>query len=284
MLKRKVVVVTSIAAAILILAAVFAALQGYSKTKMPDNSSSAAGQEDKNVTQQQIRNIIYNAKFECGTISGNEGPLRPGHYDTDIGIFNKQNFDVKVQWSVTPDNGKNTNSILKTLRPQGVTSIVCKDIRQVIGAQEHFVEGFVIINVPVEPGLLGSLSNGSTILGRTQDINVLDVQAFYTANALDELPHSTLVDKITFKILNDTSGKIPTQTIGKVLDVTVPSVLSEISSPEEKVKGELALKYELSEQEVSDLQIEISNVSIGVGTMIDDHAISLSKIEPQASR
>ena len=284
MLKRRLVVVTSIAAVILILAAVFATLQGYSKTRMPDNSSSAAGQEDKNVTQRQIKNIIYNAKFECGTIEGNEGPLRPGHYDTDIGIFNKQNFDVKVQWSATPNNGKNTNSILKTLLPQGATSIVCKDLRQVIGAQEQFVEGFVIINVPVEPGLLGSLSNGSTILGRMQDVNVLDVQAFYTANALDELPHNTLVDKITFKILNDTSGKIPTQTIGKVLDISLSSVLNEISSPEEKVKDELAMKYKLGEQEISSIQIEITNVIIGVGTMIDDHAISLSKIEPQASR
>ncbi len=286
MSRQKVVAIAAIAAAAVILAAVFVALPRPDNTKIVDtNSSSAAGQEDNdnNNTTTQIRNIIYNVKFECGTISGDEGPLRPGHYDTDIGIFNKQDFAVKVQWSATANDDRNTNSILRTLQPQGVTGIVCKDLRQVLGNDQRFVEGFVIINVPVEPGLLGSLSNGSTVLGRSEDINILEVQAFYTANALDELPHNTLVDKITFRIVNDTGGKIPADLIGKVLDTTVPSAMNEISEPEAKVKSVLAEKYNLSEQELAGLQIEIQNVGVGVGTMIDDHAISLSKITPQAN-
>ncbi|HUG96265.1 MAG TPA: hypothetical protein VMJ94_01880, partial [Nitrososphaera sp.] len=145
-----------------------------------------------------------------------------------------------------------------------------------------FVEGFVIINVPVEPGLLGSLSGGTTVFGRADDINLLEVQAFYTANALDELPHEVLVDKITFTIANDTSGKIPTEMIGKILDVTVPSAMNEISDPESKVKQALAEKYALSEQELAGLEIEVQSVGVGVGTMIDDHAISHSTIMPQA--
>ena len=277
--RQKVVAVVSIAAAEAILAVVFSVLPMQGGMTIATNSS--ASQQDKST--QQIRNIIYNAKFECGTISGDEGPLRPGHYDTDVGILNKQDFPVKIQWSATANDGMNTNSILKSMQPQGVTDIVCKDLRQVLGNDQSFVEGFVMINVPVEPGLLGSLSNGSAVLGRSEDINILEVQAFYTANALDELPHNTLVDKITFTIVNDTSGKIPVEIIGKVLDTTVPSTMNEISEPESKVKGALAKKYGLSEQELADLQIEIQNVGIGVGTMIDDHAISLSKIIPQAS-
>lgn len=279
MSRQKVVTIASIAAAVVILIAVFAAPPRSDSTKLATNSS-ASGQEESNAP---IRNILYNVKFECGTISGAEGPLRPGHYDTDIGILNKQDFPVKMQWSATANDDKNTNSILKTLQPQGATGIVCEDLRQVLGSEPSFVEGFVIINVPVEPGLLGSLSNGSTVLGRAEDINILEVQAFYTANALDELPHEVLVDKITFTIVNDTSGKIPVEMIGKVLDSTVPSTMNEISEPESKVKGALAEKYGLSEQELADLQIEIHSVGIGVGTMIDDHAISLSKIMPQAS-
>lgn len=279
MSRQKVVTIASIAAAVVILIAVFAVPPRSDSTKLATNSS-ASGQEESNAP---IRNILYNVKFECGTISGAEGPLRPGHYDTDIGILNKQDFPVKMQWSATANDDKNTNSILKTLQPQGATGIVCEDLRQVLGSEPSFVEGFVIINVPVEPGLLGSLSNGSTVLGRAEDINILEVQAFYTANALDELPHEVLVDKITFTIVNDTSGKIPAEMIGKVLDSTVPSTMDEISEPESKVKGALAEKYGLSEQELADLQIEIHNVGIGVGTMIDDHAISLSKIMPQAS-
>ncbi|HXV45118.1 MAG TPA: hypothetical protein VD736_00410 [Nitrososphaera sp.] len=275
---QRAVAIASIAAAAVIIAAVFAMLPRSESTTTTTNGTAS---EQENNTQ--IRNIIYNVKFECGTITGDEGPLRPGHYDTDIGIFNNQDFAVKVQWSATANDGKNTNSILRALQPQSSTGIVCKDLRQVLGNNQSFVEGFAIINVPVEPGLLGSLSDGTTVLGRAEDINILEVQAFYTANALDELPHEVLVDKITFAILNDTSGKIPAEMIGKILDITVPSTLNEISDPEEKVKDALAKKYALTDQERAGLEIDVRNVGVGVGTMIDDHAISLSKVMPQAS-
>ena len=276
MSRRKVVAIASMAAAAVIVAAAFATLPRSGGTTAT-NSSGA----QENYTQ--INNIVYNVKFECGTISGSEGPLRPGHYDTDVGILNKQDFAVKVQWSATANDGRNTNSILKTLKPQGVSGIVCKDLRQVLGGgNQSFVEGFVIINVPVEPGLLGSMSGGTTVFGRAEDINLLELQAFYTANALDELPHEVLVDKITFAIVADGSGKIPPSIMKKILDVTVPSAMNEISNPESKVKQALAGKYNLSEQELAELEIEIQSVGVGVGTMIDDHAISHSTIMPQA--
>ena len=278
MSRQKSITIIAVVTAAVISAGAFVMLSRLN-TKIDTNSSAAVREDNSS----QIRNIFYNVKFECGTISGGEGPLRPGHYDTDIGIFNKQDFSVKVQWSANANDGRNTNSILRTLQPQAATSIVCKDLQGILGSEESFAEGFVIINVPVDPGLLGSLSNGSMVLGRSQDFNILEVQAFYTANALAELPHNTLVDKITFTIINDTSGKIPPGIIGKVLDTTMPSAMNEISETQEKVKGALADKYGLSKQELEGLQIEIKNVSVGVGTMIDDHAISMLKIVPQAS-
>jgi hypothetical protein len=254
------------------------------------------GQESEQQQQQQkqqevqnrtspIRNLTYYVKFECGTISGDEGPLRPGHYDTDIGILNKQDFATQIQWSVTANNSRNTNSIIRMLEPQGSTNIVCKDLQNIIGDDQRFVEGFVIINLPLEPGLLASLSDGAQVLGRNfEDMNnLLEVQAFYTANALDELPHEVLVDKITFAIVNDMSDRIPLEIINKTLDITVPSSLNEISDPEIKAKDALAEKYGLSTQELAKLQIEIKSISGSVGTMIDDHAISLSTVMPQPS-
>ena len=246
--------------------------------------SGSEGEQQQQNGSTPIRNLTYTVKFECGTISGSEGPLRPGHYDTDIGILNKQEFPVKVMWSATLNDGNNTNSILRTLQPQGSTGIVCNDVREVLRNDQRFVEGFVIINVPLEPGLLGTLSEGTVILGRTiEDINMLEVQAFYTANALAELPHQSYVDKITFAILNDTSGKIPIPTIGKTLDITVSSEINQVSDPEMKVKSALAETYGLSEQELQGLEVDIRDVGVGVGTMIDDHAISLSTVLPQAS-
>lgn len=298
MSRQRIVTIAAVAVAAVIIAATFSMLlptQDGTSTLSTNNSSSstASGQmandnssnsnSSNSNSSTRISNIIYNVKFECGTIRGDEGPLRPGHYDTDIGILNKQDFPVKIQWSATANDGENTNSILRTLRPQGVTGIVCKDLRQVLGNNQSFVEGFVIIHVPVEPGLLGSLSDGTTVLGRSQDINILEVQAFYTANALDQLPHPVLVDKITFSITNDTSGKIPVEMIGRTLDITIPSEMNEISDTEIKVKSVLAERYSLSEQDLTGLQLRIQEIGVGVGTMIDDHAISLSKITPQAS-
>ncbi|HEU4984103.1 MAG TPA: hypothetical protein VFT58_00570, partial [Nitrososphaera sp.] len=234
----------------------------------------------------QVHDILYTAKFECGTISGDEGPLRPGHYDTDIGVLNKQDFPVKLTWSAVVNNGKATNSILKTLEPQASTGIVCKDLRKLVGGNNNstFVEGFVIVDVPVDSGLLSTLSGGTAVVGRQgTSIDILDVQVFYTANALEQLPHEVLVDKIVFTITNDTSGKIPKETVGKTLDVTVRSGFNDISDPVEKVKEALAEKYGLSAQELASLAVKVDSVSVGAGTLIDDHALSLSRVPPQAS-
>jgi hypothetical protein len=250
--------------------------------------SQAGGQQQKQNLQNRtspIRNLTYYVKFECGTISGDEGPLRPGHYDTDIGILNKQDFAANIQWSITANNSRNTNSIIRVLEPQGSTNIVCKDLQSIIGNDQRFVEGFVIINLSLEPGLLASLSDGTQVLGRNLEDtnNLLEVQAFYTANALDTLPHEVLADKITFALVNDTSGKIPLEMINKTLDITVSSSLNNISDPQTKVKDALAEKYGLSTQELANLQIAIQSVSGSIGSMIDDHAISLSSVMPQAS-
>jgi hypothetical protein len=268
------------------------------KVEVTDSNSMGVATFNNNISSQQaeqqqpqqnrtapIRNLTYNVKFECGTISGDEGPLRPGHYDTDIGILNKQNFAAKIQWSVTANGSRNTNSIIRMLDPQGSTSIVCKDLQNIINDDQRFVEGFVIINVPLEPGLLASLSDGTQVLGRDfEEINsLLEVQAFYTANALDQLPHQVLVDKIMFSILNDTSNKIPREMIGKTLDIAVPSGLNQMEDTEMKVKAILAEKYALSAQELTNLQISIKSLSVSAGTMIDDHAISSSTIMPQAN-
>lgn len=236
------------------------------------NTSSGSSNETS------TESVVYTAKFECGTISGAEGPLRPGHYDTDIGILNKQDFNVQFTWTAVVNDGRTTHPVPKELAPQTSTGIVCDHLRTLVG-NEKFVEGFVIIDVPVSGQVY---SGSSTIVGRQgSTIDILDVQVFYTANALEQLPHEILVDKIVFIIESDQSGKVPEEMVGRTLDVTLRSELDEISDPTEKVRGFIAERYELSEQEAAGLEIKIESVSAGVGTMIDDHALSLSRVPPQ---
>ena len=281
--------------------------QGYEVDKLSKviqisaNQSSASATFTNNALNQlqqknnsQIKSITYTAKFECGSIIGNEGPLRPGHYDTDISIFNRQGYSINILLNVIVNGGANTNAIVKTIQPQTSIGVVCKDIRQFLGVENNsneLIEGFVIIRLDVNSGILGSLSSsggGGTVISSSpltvEDINnFLDVQVFYTANALEFLPHEILVKQIAFSILNDTSSKIPRALLMKPLDITVQSQMNEISDPESRIRDILSEKYNFSDNELAGLTIKIINLTVSVAAMIDDHAISSSIIRPQAS-
>ena len=127
--------------------------------------------------------------------------------------------------------------------------------------------------------LIGSATG---IAGLNKDqINLLDVQVFYTANALETLPREVLVSKIVFSIVNDTTSTLPSSLRMKPLDVTLHSQLNEISDPETQVKNILSQKYRLSAHELAGLTIKIIDVSVVVDSMIDDHAISSYLLTPQ---
>jgi hypothetical protein len=253
-----------------------------SKTILVNNSSSVPtnAAAETNSTANPT-GIMYTTKFECGSIYAGEGPLRPGHYDTDISIFNKQKFQTTMLWNVVVNNGSSSNAILRNLNPETSTGVTCQDIRKVLdNYNENFLEGFIVINVPLD-SVLQSSKGGviPTISGN--DINILDVQAFYTANALDVLPHEIIVDKISFYIIQDGAGKIPQDMFRKTLDISIPSTLNQISDTEQRVKEVLAKQFNLTNDDLTKVVVRIKDVSVGVGVLIDDHAISLSTVKPE---
>ena len=265
-------------------------LDKFSKIIEVKNSSAVASftnnlETTNSAGNNSIRNITYTAKFVCGSVFGDEGPLRPGHYDTDISIFNKQNFPIKILWNVVINDGASSNSILKNLDEETSTAIVCKQMRDLLGLgnnNENLVEGFAIIRIQLDSMLE---TEGSKILRNISEdeINLLDVQAFYTANALPTLPHEVIVDKISFYIIQDGSGLIPKEMIRKPLDISIPSQLNEISNTETRIKNILDEKYNLSSEDLTKVVLRIKDVSVGVGALVDDHAISLHVVNPQAS-
>src|SRR6476646_761841 len=260
---------------------------GYSvdqmqKTIQVNNSSGVATFTDlpanNAVASFTSKSVTYTTKFECGSIYAGEGPLRPGHYDTDISLFKKQKFQTQVFWNSVLNNGPSSNAILLKMDSETSKSITCHDIRAILGNNnDNFIEGFTIVNVPLD----STFNGGMTMASSSSDINVLDVQAFYTANALDMLPHEIIVDKISFYIIQDESGKIPANMTRKTLDISIPSGLNQISDTEKKVKDALAKQYSLSDDDLAKIVIRIKDVSVGVGVLIDDHAISLSTVQPQ---
>jgi len=49
-----------------------------------------------NINNGESQTVDYYARFNCGTIDNDNGPLRPGKYDSDITINNRQNFQMKI--------------------------------------------------------------------------------------------------------------------------------------------------------------------------------------------
>ncbi len=236
--------------------------------------------EDKTTSDYSNKDITYVAKFVCGSIIDDNGPLRPGHYNTDISITNKQLSKISFLWTVSVNDGLTSHSTLMTLDHQKSTGLDCRDIKKVIGLENStsHVEGFVFVTIPQS---YNPANPNTAIQYSFEDINLLDVQVFFTANALDTLPHEVILEKISFYIINDETGKIPKHMMKTTLDVTLESKLNVISDTERKIKEILSLTYDISENEFDKIEIRIKNVSLGVGSMIDDHAISLSIIKPQ---
>jgi hypothetical protein len=242
----------------------------------------ASAQETTNSTS-KIQDIVYTAKFVCGSIQDDEGPLRPGHYDTSINILNKKSYPVGVLWNAVINDGPSSIALFKNLEPEKSTGFSCKEIKNLFAIEtKEMVEGFAIIKVPM--GSLRGFSNQQIIPDPAQnDLNVLDVQVFYTANALDTLPHKIAEEKISFYIIQDETQKIPKESFRKLLDITIPSALNEISDTEEKVKATLAPKFGLDAEDLEKIRIRIKSISIGVGALLDDHAVSLHVVKPQFS-
>jgi hypothetical protein len=252
--------------------------------------------DDNNNKEKQISGIIYTMKFECGVISEDAGLLTPGYYDTDVSVFNKQEYPVTVLLNVIVNNGSNSssNSIIKTLQPQKSTGISCKDIVGVfnIKIEKELVGGFMTILVRLDNGILGSLSNSGAInitpviqsLSSLDQINLLDVRLFYSANSFVASPpqNHVVVHKIGFSILNATHGKIPQSMTLKTLYVNSQSLANTIFDPEAQVKRILAGKYNLSSSELTNLKVKIYDIHTSATTILDRYAISSLHIQPQA--
>jgi hypothetical protein len=191
---------------------------------------------NKNNNEKQINSITYTAKFECGVIFEDEGFLSPGYYDTDVSIFNKQGYSITVLLNIIVNDNINSsaNSIIKTIQPLKSTGISCKDIttRLFNIRGQEMMEGFMTILVQLDNGIVGSLSSSGAIsitpslqlssLSSPDQINLLDVRVFYSTNSFATTPPQKLVvNKISFSILNDASGKIPHLMLLKTLETTI---------------------------------------------------------------
>ena len=236
--------------------------------------------------------LEYTARFICGTITGEEGPLRPGRYNSDINIFNRQSFPISFFWKAVAasqeEEQSDSNFRIRSLGPGGSISLSCKDIQASIPAYandtgEKFFEGIMTINVDLDSSVIGSISSSREgILGtisEEESLNVLSVDAIYTVNALKVASREIVLQLIEYSINKEhESGKIPKDIISKILSVTVPIRTNETINPDQQVRNVLMKEFSLNLEESKRLDITIRNLSLGVGALDDNHALSLQRI------
>ena len=234
--------------------------------------------------------LEYTARFICGTITGEEGPLRPGRYNSDINIFNRQSFPISFFWKAVAASQEQSdgNFRIRSLEPGGSVSLSCKDIQASIPTYandtgEKFFEGIMTINVDLDSSVIGSISSSREgVLGtisEEESLNVLSVDAIYTVNALKVASREIVLQLIEYSINKEhESGKIPKDIISKILSVTVPIRTNETINPDQQVRNVLMKEFSLNLEESKRLDITIRNLSLGVGALDDNHALSLQRI------
>ena len=250
-------------------------------TKLKTHFPIADEQQNSSVTT-----VTYTPKFLCGNVVGGEGPVRPGHYDTDISILNKQVYPIKLFINVIPNDGKSSNSIIKVLESESVTGITCKDILPLVTDRKNLTEGFVLLTLPISGGMINAFPDPNnpeaSVLKSINEsqANLVEVQVFYTANALPQLPSEIIFNKIGFRILNDPSGKIPHDLLNKTLEVTLTSNADQVYDQGSRIKFLLKDRFSLSDSEKNATNIQIEKTDIDSIFTTDDHAISSSRLNP----
>jgi len=268
-------------------------ISNFSNLTMPLKNTTTADTKSKTLffdladqKNYSVKTVTYTPKFLCGNVTSNEGPVRPGHYDTDISILNKQDYPIKILWNVIPNDGNSSNSIIKILEPESSTGITCGDILTLVTNGKNLLEGFVLLSLPISGNMINAFPDPNnpeaTILRSIDELqaNLIDVQVFYTANALPELPSEMIFSKIDFRILSDPSGKIPQGFLRQTLEVSLASNIDQIYDQVLRVKSLLKERFSLSDSEMNAINIQIEKSDIDSLFTEDDHAISSSRLSP----
>lgn len=264
----------------------------YSVSLQPANIGNGSAAKVQAVPQHYSggsNTLEYTSRFICGTIMGEDGPLRPGRYNSDINIFNRQNFPISFFWKATLNGDtRDHNYNIQNLGPSMSMSIDCKQILTSIPEvgnvpSEKYFEGALTINVDLDPSILSAISSSkggvAGVISGSEATSVLSVDAIYTVNALKVSNREIVLQLIEYSI-NNRSSNIPADMVSKVLSIAVPIKTNETIDPDRQVRTVLAREFSLTRAETASLDLTIRGLSLGVGALDDNHALSLERVNP----
>ncbi len=264
---------------------------GQSTVTSATNTTTTTNSEP-NSSQDELT-VNYYARFNCGSIDDDNGPLRPGKYDSDITIFNKKDFPITIIWKAISVNQQyKSNFNILNVPSESIVNINCAKIfpfsqtstdngassnisNTTNNLSNNFAEGIVKIEISINDGLLVNnfLNNqiGNMIIDASEISNLVNVDVLHTVNTLDNLNKEALYLKTDFsKLSSDRNGMDNFTAIFKINP-------DEIINPVNLIKNKLDSGVSNS---TNTSDILIGNTEIISNTFTDNHALTVQKVEP----
>jgi hypothetical protein len=250
--------------------------------------SSALAQLDSNKSSSQT--VEYYARFNCGTIDNDNGPLRPGKYDSDITIFNKKNFPLTVIWKAIEVNQENKNNF-KTLniQPESIVNINCAKIFPspalgVSDLESRFTEGIVLIRISVNNGqLLNNFFNNqdpssSIIINKDEVGDLVNVDVLHTVNTLSDLKKEAFYLKVDFSVeqSNEKFKDGYKNNFTAIFKVEPNSIIDPIKLIEQNLNKDSTI----SQHPSNDTKVKITKSETISNSYTDNHALAFQKVIP----
>ncbi len=248
--------------------------------------SSQPTQPNDNLTS--YKTVNYYARFNCGTISDDSGPLRPGKYDSDITIFNKKSYPITVIWKAIEINQQErTNFNILNIPSENIVNINCAKIFLIQNnnisdnLSKNFTEGIIKLEISVDNGLLVNnfLNNqqANIILNESEIGNLINVDVLHTVNTLDDLNKEVIYLKADFSILpKDKKDKISNFT--GVFHINPDEIVDPLSIIKKKISENTTEKIDINASEILLRDTEIIS-----DTLTDNHALTVQRVDPNIS-
>jgi hypothetical protein len=216
--------------------------------------------------------------------------LRPGKYDSDITIFNRQSFPLTIIWKPIEINKENKENFqVINIQPESLININCAKILSSSLTQNStfnnkFMEGVVLIRINTDNGQLTNnfLNNqGSSIIIDNQQLqNLVNVDVLYTVNTLSDLNKQAFFLKVDFSVSHQDEITKYQKENKDNLTVIIPVDPSSIIDPVKLVKDILNKNNTTNINSLDNATIRISDSQLLTNTFTDNHALTFQKIYP----
>jgi hypothetical protein len=234
------------------------------------------------------KTVNYYARFNCGTISDDSGPLRPGKYDSDITIFNKKSYPITTIWkAIAIDQQVINNFNILNIPSENIANINCAKLlpmqdnnatNSIPTLSNKFTEGIIKLEISIDNGLLVNnfLNNQNTniILNESEIGNLINVDVLHTVNTLDDLNKEVVYLKTEFSTLSKDKSKISNYTA--IFNINPDEIINPLSL----IKDKISENNTNEKIDVNAYEILLTDTEIISDTLTDNHALTVQRVDP----